>query len=107
MTANLKVIVIPPDDPPYVSLVDQSDEHAFQKIIGGYFEVLPIGEGLLWVNEEGKRMGLAPNERATLLAQHRLAHGDFIRGYAILTGGATDPDNLVDVKPELIERMVP
>lgn len=53
-------------------------------IVGGYIEILPIGENLLMVcNEEGKLIGLPTNEIATLYA---LANGilDCIAGDVLI-----------------------
>jgi hypothetical protein len=39
-----------------------------QKAVGGYIEVIKCEEGNLYVNEEGRLMGLAKNIEASLIA---------------------------------------
>lgn len=52
-----------------------------QLYVDGYIEIVPIGEFLLIVNEEGKLKGLPYNEKATELIQ--LVSNDYIVGDAV------------------------
>ena len=37
-----------------------------QKMVGGYIEIVPMSDGrLMYVNEEGRRLGLPHNEQAS------------------------------------------
>lgn len=49
-----------------------------QMYVGGYIEIVPIGQFLLIVNEEGKLNGLPYNKRATELI--RLISNDYVAG---------------------------
>lgn len=55
-----------------------------QSIVGGYIEIVQVRDGkILVINEEGKILGLKPNQMATLLAKDSLQPGDYIAGRAI------------------------
>lgn len=56
-----------------------------QAAVGGLIEVVQLDEGrTLVVNEEGKMLGLPPNEKATGMALRHLFDGDWIAGNAVL-----------------------
>ena len=56
-----------------------------QDIIAGPIELLPVAEGrLMLINEDGKRLLLAPNPVATDMVREFLQPGDVIVGKAIL-----------------------
>lgn len=75
-----------------------------QQIIGGYVETVPVGEGTLYLDEEGKLKGqvmnLAANELLAV-AGTRLQPGDVIVGTVVLLGPADDEGWDTDVTPEL------
>lgn len=61
--------------------------HFFQEIVGGYVEVLHLGDGrLLLVNEDGKTQAvpLPLNYKATSLVGARLRPGDVIVGTVLV-----------------------
>lgn len=64
--------------------------------VGGYVEALGLDcvDGVvMWLNEEGKLFGLAPNPAAhALVADAGLAPGDVIVGDVVLTGMNSDGD---------------
>lgn len=56
-----------------------------QLLVGGYIEALyPAPGQVLFINEDGKRLGLPVNRRATALMRGRLLPGDVIVGAAVL-----------------------
>jgi len=55
-----------------------------QQIVGGYIEALRLGALWLFLNEDGKRLNLPLNERATALMRGRIADDDWIVGDVIL-----------------------
>jgi hypothetical protein len=67
-----------------------------QEIVGGLIEAIPSSEDVtIWVNEEGKLLGLPRNRLAEMVwaqcdAWGCLAAGDWISGNAIVLGGADD-----------------
>jgi hypothetical protein len=63
------------------------------KAVGGYIELVPtrLDNRHMFVNEDGRRLGLAVNEKATALQlDSYLAAGNVIVGDAILMGPGED-----------------
>lgn len=59
--SKLRVVVAEPGKPAEIREIDGSFE-AMRAIVGGYLECLPIWSGYdVWINEEGKLLGLEPN----------------------------------------------
>lgn len=55
----------------------------FQELVGGYIETLSTNNGkIMLINEDGKNLGLEPNEFATMMV--KLQPSDFIVGNAII-----------------------
>lgn len=54
-----------------------------QSFVGGFIEILPIGDKLLVCNEEGKLLRLPLNDKATLIA-NKYYTGDHIVGNALV-----------------------
>ena len=70
-----------PGQPPTVQQIDRDDIADLQKLIGGYFEAVTIQrkpDVILWCNEDGQRLNLAPNIR--------LDSGAEILGMVVLAG---------------------
>ena len=60
---KLRVIMVEPGKPAYETEIENTLE-AEQKAVGGYIEVVPLGDGkLLICNEEGKLSGMQGNRR--------------------------------------------
>ena len=60
---KLRVVMVEPGKPAYETEIDNTLE-AEQKAVGGYIEVVPLGDGkLLICNEEGKLNGMQRNRR--------------------------------------------
>lgn len=79
----MKFVVIPTAGPARVEDAKPEDLSFFQNAVGGYIEVvvLPRGDALMVVNEEGKLTHLPINRRATLLYP-----GDIIVGDVVIVG---------------------
>ena len=60
---KLRVVMVEPGKPAYETEIDNTLE-AEQKAVGGYIEVVPLGDGkLLICNEDGKLNGMQGNRR--------------------------------------------
>ena len=80
-----KYMVIRPDGATtYIEGKELSLEE-LQKLVGGYVEMVKLYRQefhTMWVNEEGYRLELPPNPKASLMAGHALV------GTAVLEGGS-------------------
>lgn len=73
-----------------------------QKIVGGYIEIVPCGRLQLVVNEDGVRLDLPLNHRATALQQlHQTDRVPFLRGDAFLVGPTTPDGEFAPLDPEV------
>lgn len=81
MEKEIRVVIIEPGKPSYLKTIPNTLE-AFQDIVGGYIEVVPLfGNVRMIVNEEGKLLSLPKNKAATELYQKT---SDYIAGTAII-----------------------
>ena len=61
------------------------------KAVGGYIELVRLADNLdMWVNEEGKLMGLPVNEYGTVFWTNLYGATDVICGDIIFTGGSDE-----------------
>lgn len=91
--AKIKVLFIPAEDhlPMEVREVENTLEGFVPLINDGYLQVITLynPRACMWMDEEGKFKGLQLNQRATILTRQHdagLAHTDFIKGPAFITG---------------------
>lgn len=71
-----------------------------QAAVGGYIQMVPVGPYSMYVNEEGKMIGLPVNVIATALWEHVYGAGtDIIVGNAVFCGPVDDEgeDTTLDV----------
>lgn len=72
---------------------DKIDLKYLQGKVGGYVEAIGVGNEInMYLNEEGKMEGLAPNRLATRLAKKYagISMLDYIVGDVVLCGGPDD-----------------
>lgn len=99
-------IVIPVDEsesPFWLTFTDYTD---YQKVVGGTFEVIDLTTppASLYVNDEGKLIGLPVNRRATLLLwlnNPAFFMKDVVCGPAVLIGPADAEGATMDLPAEL------
>lgn len=129
--AARKAILIPADvnkEATLLLLPDNEDQASelINKSVGGFLELIQVPPGIafrpgplagvqlgtkiepaaLWVNEDGKRLRLPKNYRATLLCETcrvGLRPGDFIKGDAVLTGDGDRYGNILTVPEHFLE----
>lgn len=109
---SITAITVPadPELPMETLEVDPTDLDGYQQLVGGNVEAhqLMLPEGCMYVNGEGKLMGLKYNRRATaILWVHNNAfiEEDVIMGDALLVGPPTDGDD-TSVPQELWDILV-
>ena len=79
--SKVKIVVVEPNKAPYVAFADGSLTN-YQKIVGGYIEVVyDKGGGVIVLNEDGKLLGLPKN---------RAYHGDVLCGTFFIVGVSGD-----------------
>lgn len=113
MTVNrlIAVLVIPADQPPHIAVITP-DLETLQTMVGGYVEAVRLADGLIYCNEDGKRLRLPLNEPATELVRTTTPGGlqpeDYLVGTCVAVGIA-DPetgevsDEEQDVSDVLVE----
>jgi hypothetical protein len=86
---EISALCIPADPEQPLRLQQLAAEHlpAFQALVGGNIEPVELYRptATMYVNEEGKNLGLRPNLRATALAS---VHNRFFRGHDFVVGDA-------------------
>ncbi|WP_235498524.1 DUF3846 domain-containing protein [Frankia sp. R43] len=104
----IRVLTVPadPEAPHALTEMNPADLLGFQRLVGGSIERVDLaGAGSLWVNEDGPRLCLPLNERATALAAFhapRFTWDPQIVGDTYLTG-PVDADGLdTDVPDTLV-----
>lgn len=107
---QITVLVIPPEEPAHLLRLTP-DLTSLQALVGGYVQQVPLPRhAVMYLNEEGKFAGLAPNLHATVLARHLnagLAPDDVVVGTVVVVGvvsatGAYDGDEH-DVPPAIVD----
>lgn len=99
----MRAIVIEPSKPPEVRDIKMDE---LRKVIGGYLEFLPFFGGSVYINEDGKSLGLAVNMLATQLyntmSGRNLWPSDYLRGPMVIFGPNDGEGNDTDASDELI-----
>ena len=71
-----------------------------QGFVGGLVELIDVGEGIMWINEEGKLINLPYNEGATGLAAPYLFWGDYVAGDVLVLSAKEDRESRVGDEDE-------
>jgi hypothetical protein len=91
-----------------VYLLDLGDANSslatLQDAVGGWVQVIDISDNLsIWLNEEGKVVGLPRNDLATRFFERAYGVGkDVIVGDVVFTGGVDDEGSLVGLTDEQV-----
>jgi hypothetical protein len=92
-------LVVPVSGPIVVADWDLSEQAepaglvTLQGAVGGWIEAIHGPGWHAYVNEDGRMLGLPPNERATLLAyEFGWGSGQMLLGTVVFLGSAADPD---------------
>lgn len=102
----MKALVLTVQGPP--QLIEMEPMHTYDFIkhhIAGWLEVVRLPDGTMYVNEEGKMIGLLPNETATRLAlvDRSIMPTDYIAGTAVFLGKPDEEGDDTEVDPVLVE----
>jgi hypothetical protein len=100
---SFRALIVTPDGK--VERVDIDGIQALQDAVGGYIELVPTGfpGTAAYVNEDGRRLGLAPNQLASYLVRPDYLWAGPIVGPLVLFGvdGADEVDVPEDVAAQV------
>lgn len=90
-----------------VELVEgESQLDKLQEAVGGWVQAVDFTPNLtIWVNEEGKLIGLPINPMATFLWEKYFGLTDFICGNVIFTGGTGDEGETLGLNEETAKEL--
>jgi hypothetical protein len=98
-----KVLSITTDNTVEIKEVDSIEYETLYEAVNGLVELVSINDDIdMWLNEEGKLIGLEPNVLATLLFNKAFNEKDVIMGNIVITGGADDEGNTVGLSDSSI-----
>jgi hypothetical protein len=106
-----KVLVIKPQGEVSIEKLgpEEGDYTFFSEAVGGYFQRVPLGNYTqnMWVNEEGKLIGLPHNPLAQKLWDKEHGRGtDYVVGTVVITGDDTDEGTVKGLSEEEVENLV-
>ena len=79
--------------------VEEITLERLQDVVGGWIEAITVGPTkslpalTMYLNEDGKGLGLPLNQMATIMAKRHLLPGDYIAGNVLLCGLPDDEGN--------------
>jgi hypothetical protein len=81
---------------------------SLQNAVGGYVQVIELEDDFtMWVNEEGKLLGLEENKIATVIWEVRFGiDTDIICGDVVFTGGMDEDGETLTISEANIQRLV-
>ena len=107
------MLVVPADDlqPIRLETIDNHDLDAYRRLVGGHLEAIHLYEpdGSMYINDEGKLMGLELNRRLTMLTwvhNPSFMGRDGIVGDGFLVGKVDQQGNDTSVTAEMKQRLL-
>lgn len=98
-----KIISITSDNVIEIKEVESIQYDTISTAVNGMIEVVSLNQDIdMWVNEEGKLIGLEPNTIATLIWNEVFPNKDVIMGNVLITGGADNAGNTTGLTEESI-----
>jgi hypothetical protein len=98
-----KVISIRTDNTVEITEVESIEYETLSTAVNGMIELVSISEDIdMWLNEEGKLIGLEPNVIATMLFYKAFSKFDLVMGNVIITGGSDDEGKTIGLSNESI-----
>lgn len=74
--------------------------------VDGWIEAVDLSDEMtMWVNEEGKLIGLIRNDMATKMFREVFGNVDVIMGDVIFTGGSDDEGETLGLTDEQLEKL--
>jgi hypothetical protein len=98
-----KVISIRTDNTVEITEVESIEYETLSTAVNGMIELVSISKDIdMWLNEEGKLIGLEPNVIATMLFYKAFSKFDLVMGNVIITGGSDDEGKTIGLSNESI-----
>jgi hypothetical protein len=87
--------------------VAEQELKSLQNAVGGYVQVIELEEDFtMWVNEEGKLLGLEENKIATVIWEVRFGiDTDIICGDVVFTGGMDEDGETLTISEANLQRL--
>lgn len=102
-----KVISITTDNVVKIMELPEIEYETLYEAVNGLVELVSLNRDIdMWLNEEGKLLGLPINSIATLIWEQVFAKTDIIAGNVIITGGADDEGNTIGLSDESITEVM-
>jgi len=103
-----KALIIKTDGTKLVVTFDEESSYKLlSEAVGGYIERVQMKSGIdIWVNEEGKLIGLPQNPIGTALWADSYGTTDIIVGNIIITSGADDEGNTLGLSDEQVTELM-
>jgi len=99
-----KVISIRTDNTVEIKEVESIEYETLSTAVNGMIELVSINEDIdMWLNEEGKLIGLEPNVIATIIWNKVFPNFDVVMGDVIITGGADEEGNTTGLSDKSIQ----
>ena len=99
-----KVMSISTDNIVEIKEVESIEYETLSTAVNGMIELVSINKDIdMWLNEEGKIIGLEPNVIASMIFYKAFSQLDIIKGNVIITGGSDDDGNTVGLSDESIQ----
>lgn len=87
-----------PEDPGYEGY------KLLNELVGGWIEAVGLPNGVGYINEEGKILGMAYNMPATAIAKGNIAENDWIAGNMVVFGKADRFGEETDIPDDLARK---
>lgn len=92
------------------SVVEFNEDNSYEILsgtVGGYIQCVTMKDGLdIWLNEEGKLIGLPYNPIGTAIWADSYGTTDIIVGDIIITSGADDEGNTLGLSDEQVTELM-
>lgn len=98
-----KIMYITTDNSVEVKEINEIEYDTLYEGVNGLVELVSLNRDVdMWVNEEGKLIGLEPNLLATILWSKVFPNQDVIMGNVVITGGADTEGNTTGLSDDSI-----
>lgn len=78
-----------------------------QSAVDGWVQPVDLSEEMtMWVNEEGKLIGLIRNDKANVIFRETFGAVDVIMGDVIFTGGVDDEGETIGLTDEQVNKLI-